>query len=95
MYLINNIFCTFLFDLIDNLTSLSLFTQSITMLNFPNVGLIKAFIPSSQLQPLLIYAVNVATGKTSASEAPLMSDFCVAAVHVEAMKDSLVPFYSR
>lgn len=38
------------------------------MLHFPNVGLIAASPASSQLQPLLIYAVNVATGRISVSE---------------------------
>lgn len=38
------------------------------MLHFPNVGLIKASNPSLELQSLLIYAVNVATGRLNASE---------------------------
>lgn len=38
------------------------------MLHFPNVGLIKASTTSLGLQSLPIYAVDVATGRLSASE---------------------------
>lgn len=53
-------------------------------------------IPSSLLQPLLIYAVNVATGRTGVQRAPVLlisssSAVCGGGVHVEAVKDSPVP----